>query len=56
MTDKFDYVYMGICQYDDVCGLPAVARGWWVSDDGKDSEDIYLCLHHLEFILENDKT
>jgi len=58
MTDKFDYNYLGICQYDGDCGFPAVARGWWCKEDGQSSKEILLCISHLEFILEteaNDK-
>lgn len=57
MKDKFDYQYLAICQYDDGCGLPAVAKGWWVTENGQSSREIYLCLKHLELIIdtENDK-
>ena len=65
MKDKFDYIYLGTCQYEDFmsehggdCGEPAVARGWWCGGHGTVSKEIYLCMEHLKFILKmeaNDK-
>ena len=54
MINTFDYNYLAICQYDEGCGMPAVAKGWWFNDEGKPSREIYLCLEHLEFILDTE--
>ena len=56
MKDRFDYNYLAICQYDDGCGLPSVATGWWVKEDGQSSKEIHLCLEHLKFILKTEET
>lgn len=65
MDNSFDFKYLPGCQfpvyssssegYEDDCGMPAVALGWWDDAGLEVGFTIRLCQEHLNSVLKQEE-